>query len=122
MHNTQGQLGFYFAPSHEGAITGGLTDTDLSVMPASSLEGRMARQLYTVQVMQQGNMVEEYAPMVLREAVKTAERIAHPKNDKGEPVNCNYEIFISFYRASDGQTGYYNPSEGHSPIGRDWAR
>lgn len=32
----------------------------------------------------------------------------------------NKNVFITWFRATDSQEGYYNPVEGHSPVGKTW--
>jgi len=50
------------------------------------------------------------ADLKLREAIKTAK--ANSDEDK--------HIYITWYRASDGQKGYYNPNGDHTINGQSW--
>lgn len=46
----------------------------------------------------------------LREAIKTAKQNADD----------NKQIFITWFRAKDGQHGYYNSDGNHSIMGKSW--
>ena len=52
----------------------------------------------------------EYVDMSLTEAKKLAIKCA--KN--------NDDVYITWYRRSDGQHGYLNPSGNHEIIGKPW--
>jgi hypothetical protein len=53
-----------------------------------------------------------YTDLKLREAIKTAKVKANADTDK--------HIYITWYRASDGQKGFYNPSGDHELNGQSW--
>ena len=54
----------------------------------------------------------EYTGLTLREAKEKAEELAKEITDR--------LVFVTWYRGSDGCSGYYNRAEGHAPVGESW--
>lgn len=55
-----------------------------------------------------------YIDKTQEQAKKLANELAN------DPKYAGRNIFITFYRPSDGQTGYLNPDGNHSPTGESW--
>jgi len=72
---------------------------------------------YTIELTQQGFIYQTYECDDEQDAIETAKKII-----ENDGKNLNYEVFVSFFRSSDGQTGYLNPDGNHSPVGKDWNR
>lgn len=61
---------------------------------------------------QYGNTVAEYEERSERDAEESALGLSvdYPA--------C--QIFVSWFRASDGQHGFYNPDHNHDAVGKNW--
>lgn len=72
---------------------------------------------YEIRKEQNGRIVESISVDGEKEAIETAREIVH---NGGKYLN--YAVYVSFFRESDGQTGFLNPDGNHEPVGRDWNR
>lgn len=70
------------------------------------------KQKYCVGECFEGNEIWGHPPMSLQDAEDLARREAM--------ANPTHQIYITWYRASDSQRGYYNPDGAHSITGRAW--
>ena len=71
---------------------------------------------YSVAVQdERGNLVGEFNGLNEKEAIKTAKEQASIEY-RGHKV---YQVYITFFRPSDGQHGYLNRL-GHAIIGKPW--
>ena len=53
--------------------------------------------------------------------VVEGERNAKTQAIEDAEANPDCCVFVSFFRASDGQVGYLNPDGNHSPTGQSWS-
>jgi len=67
---------------------------------------------YTVELSRNGVVNAEYRNMSETAAIKAAEEERGHGND----------IYITWYRKSDGMHGFLNPDGNHSISGRNWAK
>jgi hypothetical protein len=69
---------------------------------------------YTVEIKNNGQTVADYENLPQKEA----ERVA--KIEAGKPENKNNQVFVTFFRSSDGQHGYLNSDGNHDIGGQAW--
>lgn len=69
---------------------------------------------YTISIERAGQTIGGYDDLTQKEAMATA------KEESAKTENEYNSIFITWFRPSDGQHGYLNPSGDHEITGKNW--
>lgn len=69
---------------------------------------------YNVQIENYGNIINEYTELSKKEAIEIA------KKEANRSENSKYQIYVTWFRSSDGQKGYLNPNGDHDITGKAW--
>jgi len=68
---------------------------------------------YTVEITFEGMTTDEITGLTKAQAIKTAKIKAAESGEE-------YQVFVSFFRPSDGQRGYLNRDGNHEITGTAW--